>query len=135
MCCEYIGNIFFNDFVPCLCRHVVEFFLPGRWYAGIPSLLRRWSVGIVVKKITSTSSSNFLILLAIDSSLVKCPKPTPLVGNITTDLRFSVASKFGCSNSGMAFFPNRSNPREKISHGKEIGRKIRRHGFSTAVIR
>ena len=40
-------------------------------------------VGMVVKKIISVSGLDFLSLLAIAYSLVKWPKPTPLVGKNT----------------------------------------------------
>ncbi len=79
-------------------------------------------------KIISTVGSSFLILREIASNLVKCPKPTPLVGNMITQFLESKIDS-GCSKTGKLFLPNRSKQIWKNKNGKSIGKIISRQGF------
>ncbi|MAK42085.1 MAG: hypothetical protein CL997_05300 [Euryarchaeota archaeon] len=79
-------------------------------------------------KIISIVGSSFLILREIASNLVKCPKPTPLVGNMITQFLGS-KSDSGCSKTGKLFLPNLSKQIWKNNVDNNNGKKINRQGF------
>jgi hypothetical protein len=58
-------------------------FLPGIRYPIIPCSFRRCIVDIVVKNTISKEGSFLFSLFATDKRRVKCPNPTPFVGNMT----------------------------------------------------
>lgn len=102
----------------------------------MPYGFSRWSVGIVVKKITSKSGSLIFILFARASILVKCPKPTPFVGNMITQfpLEFNRPDAFTENDVGWAFHPINSKPIMNIIHGSVMTRNGALHGLFIASV-
>jgi len=107
---------------------------PETWWAGKPASFKICRVGIVVKNTISNSGSSPLIRLAKANIRVKWPKPTPLVGNITTV--FVIAdSKFGSVGTVEAgSLPSISRPILSIMNGRVTSRKGARHGFLMASV-
>ena len=94
------------------------------------------NVGIGVKKMTSVSGSCFVIAFATAYILVKCPKPTPFVGNKTTQLfLFSLIDWDNTWVDGGARRPIFSKPRRKQWYGKVRGKKSNFHGLRIDAVR
>ena len=91
---------------------------------------------MVVKKIISRLESKAFILLAMAKVLVKWPKPTPFVGNITIQFPLvkALPARFDLKPLGCDFNPIHSSPIMNIMNGKEMIKNGALHGLRIAVV-
>ena len=91
---------------------------------------------MVVKKMISRLGSKIFILLAMAKVLVKWQKPTPFVGNITTQFPLvnALPARFDFRPLGCDFNPINSSPIMNIIKGNETIKNGALQGLRIAVV-